>query len=48
MNAVKGEDWWLKLGRPWRDIKAKCARYWIPGSNLTVDEVMIKFEGRSS
>jgi len=47
-NAVKGEDWWLKLGTAWTTIKAKCPRYWIPGSNLTVDEVMIKFEGRSS
>jgi hypothetical protein len=45
---VKGQSWWLKLGTPWNSVKAKCAKYWIPGLNLTVDEVIIKFEGRTS
>jgi hypothetical protein len=36
------------LGRPWINIRAKCSKYWIPGSNLIIDEVMLKFEGRSS
>jgi Transposase IS4 len=47
-DAKKGEDWWIKLGQAWTNIRTKCSRYWMPGSNLTVDEVMLKFEGRSS
>jgi Transposase IS4 len=30
------------------NLRAKCARYWIPGSNLTVDEIMLKFKGRTT
>jgi hypothetical protein len=47
-EAIIGEDWWKKLGSVLPNLRAKCARYWIPGSNLTVDEIMLKFEGRTS
>jgi len=29
-------------------LREKSVYYWLPSTNLTVDEVMLKFEGRTS
>ena len=29
-------------------LRQKSVLYWLPSTNITVDEVMIKFEGRTS
>jgi Transposase IS4 len=29
-------------------LQKKCALYWLPSTNLTVDEIMLKFEGRTT
>ena len=46
-NAVVGESWWLKLGDVLPILRQKCQEYWDIGSHLTVDEIMISFDGRS-
>jgi hypothetical protein len=45
-NPVKG-PWWEKLDPVVGPLREACQRYWVPGTNLTIDEIMIKFEGRS-
>ena len=42
------EPYWIKYGDIYPDLKANCRFYWEPSSRLIVDEVMIRFEGRSS
>ncbi len=42
-----GESWWLKLGDVLPILRQKCQKYWDIGSHLTVDEIMISFDGRS-
>jgi hypothetical protein len=44
---VVGESWWLKLGDVLLILRQKCQEYWDIGSYLTVDEIMISFDGRS-
>ena len=44
---MKGESWWLKLGEVLPILRQKCQEYWDIGSHLTVDEIMISFDGRS-
>ena len=44
---MKGESWWLKLGDVLPILRQKCQEYWDIGSHLTVDEIMISFDGRS-
>jgi hypothetical protein len=46
-NAVKGESWWLKLGDVLPILRQKYQEYWDIGSHLTVDEIIISFDGRS-
>ena len=46
-NAVVGEFWWLKLGDILSILRQKCQEYWDIGSHLTVDEIIISFDGRS-
>ena len=29
-------------------LRQKCSLYWRPSTNLTIDEIMIKFEGRTT
>ena len=29
-------------------LRQKCSFYWLPSTNLTIDEVMFKFEGRTT
>ena len=43
-----GANWWDKLDPIMSILRQKSAFYWIPSTNITVDEVMIKFEGRTS
>jgi Transposase IS4 len=46
-NPVKG-NWWDKLEPIFSILRQKCLFYWLPSINLTVDEVMLKFKGRTS
>jgi Transposase IS4 len=47
LNPIQG-NWWDKLEPIFSILRQKCSFYWIPSTNLTVDEIMLKFEGRSS
>jgi len=38
--------WWRKLEPLISTFRANCQAHWIPGSNVSVDEMMIKFYGR--
>ena len=42
-----GESWWLKLGNVLPILRQKCQEYWDIESYLTVDEIIISFDGRS-
>jgi Transposase IS4 len=46
-NPEKG-NWWDKLEPIFSILRQKCSFYWIPSINLTVDEVMLKFKGRTT
>ena len=39
---------WDKLNPIMSILRQKSVFYWISNTNITVDEVMIKFEGRTS
>ena len=43
-----GTNWWDKLDPIMSILCQKSAFYWLPNTNITVDEVMIKFKGRTS
>ena len=43
-----GSNWWDKLDPIMSILRQKSAFYWISSTNITVDEVMIKFEGQTS
>jgi Transposase IS4 len=47
LNPVSG-PWWTKIEPIGSIIRDASQRYWRPSTNLTVDEVMVKFEGRST
>jgi Transposase IS4 len=47
LNPIKG-NWWDKLEPIFSILRQKCSFYWIPSTNLTIDEIMLKFKGRSS
>ena len=47
LNSVSS-NWWDKLEPIFSILREKSAFYWLPSTNLTVDEVMLKFEGRTS
>ena len=40
--------YWYKYGIIHNYLRQKSQYYWLPGSRITVDEIMIRFEGRSS
>ena len=42
-----GESWWLKLGDILPILRQKCQEYWDIRSHLTVDEIILSFDGRS-
>lgn len=46
-DAKIGESWWLKLGEVLPILRQSCQKYWEIGSFLTVDEIMISFDGRT-
>jgi Transposase IS4 len=46
-NPEKG-NWWDKLEQIFSILRQKCSFYWIPSTNLTVDEVILKFKGRTT
>ena len=43
-----GANWWDKLDSIMSILRQKSVLYWLSSTNITVDEVMIKFEGRTS
>ena len=43
-----GANWWDKLDPIMSILRQKSAFYWIPSTNIIVDEVIIKFESRTS
>jgi Transposase IS4 len=47
LNPEK-DNWWEKLEPIFSILRQKCSFYWLPSTNLTVDEIMLKFEGRST
>jgi hypothetical protein len=48
ISPPQNRPWWTKLEFVLSDLRIKCQKYWIPGPFLTVDEIMIHFEGRST
>ena len=40
-------NWWDKLDSIMSILRQKSAFYWIPNTNVSVDEIMIKFESRT-
>jgi Transposase IS4 len=46
LNSKKGSNWWDKLEPIFSILREKCAFYWLSSTNLTVDEIILKFEGR--
>ena len=46
--APEKNNWWEKLEPIYSILKEKCSHYWLPSINLTIDEIMIKFKGRTS
>jgi Transposase IS4 len=47
LNPKKGSNWWDKLELVFSILREKWTLYWLPSINLTVDEIMLKFEGRT-
>jgi hypothetical protein len=47
LSPIKG-NWWAKLEPIFFILRLKYSIYWFPSTNLTVDEIMLKFEGRST
>ena len=43
----KSTEWWYKLEPIASEFRDLCSKYWIPGINLSIDEMMIRFFGRS-
>ena len=43
---MKGESWWLKLGAVLPILRQKYQEYWDIESHLTVNEIIISFDGR--
>ena len=43
-----GTNWWDKLDPIMSILRQKSVLYWLSSTNITVDEVMIKFESRTS
>jgi hypothetical protein len=39
--------WWYKLEPVVSEFRSFCLKYWIPGLNLSIDEMMVRFFGRS-
>jgi Transposase IS4 len=46
LNPIKS-NWWDKLEPIFSILRQKCSFYWIPSINLTIDEIMLKFKGRT-
>jgi Transposase IS4 len=46
-NPIQG-NWWDKLEPVFSILRQKCSFYWIPSTNLTINEIMLKFEGRTT
>ncbi len=41
------QQWWRKLEPIISMFRSNCSSHWIPGKNVSIDEMMIKFYGRS-
>jgi hypothetical protein len=40
-------NWWDKLEPIFSILRQKYSHYWIPSVNLTIDEIILKFKGRT-
>jgi hypothetical protein len=43
----KSIGWWYKLEPIASEFRSNCSKYWIPGTNLSIDKIIIRFFGRS-
>jgi hypothetical protein len=43
----KSIGWWYKLEPIVSEFRTTCSKYWIPGTNVSIDEMIIRFFGRS-
>jgi len=43
----KSLGWWYKLEPIASEFRSLCSQYWMPGINLSIDEMMVRFFGRS-
>lgn len=41
------EPWWFRVEPLANNIRQACQRHWIPGGQLTVDEVMVAYHGHT-
>ena len=44
----KDEHWWAKLEPMLSTFRTACQTYLIPGTAVAIDEIMVRFYGRSS
>jgi hypothetical protein len=47
LNPTAG-PWWSKIEPIGSILRQASQKYWRPSTNLTIDEIMVKFEGRST
>jgi hypothetical protein len=47
-SPMLSTSWWSKVEPLASEFRTACSRYWAPGINLSIDEMMIRFFGRSS
>ena len=47
-TPISGQPWWMKLDYVLSNLRQKCQKYWIPGSHLTVNEIMLRYKGRTT
>ena len=47
MEDILKAQWWYKLEPMMSTLRSNFERYWRPGSNVSIDEMMIGFFGRS-
>jgi hypothetical protein len=47
LEGQEEKHWWYKLEPLISHFRANCMAHWVPGSNIAIDEMMIKYYGRS-
>jgi hypothetical protein len=46
-SPEKSTNWWYKLEPIASEFRSNYTRYWVPGINLSIDEMMVRCFGRS-